>query len=110
MTLGDIICTVLCASSAFVVIASAIEKLAFTAKHIKAPYKEQSARIDMIEKRLTDAERKLVCDNDRFSDTEESMRLTQLAILALLDHGIDGNNKEGLKRAKEELQSYLIAR
>lgn len=110
MTLDEMLCAVLCAASAFVVIASAVEKLAFTAKNIKAPYKEQAGRIEEMEKRLCDAERKLARDNDRFSDTDESMRLTQMAILALLDHGIDGNNTEGLKKAKDELQNYLINR
>lgn len=110
MTISELLCTILCASSAFVVIASAIEKGILTAKSLKAPYREQSAMLDALEKRLCDAERKLARDNDRFSDTDESMRLTQMAILALLDHGIDGNNTEGLRRAKEQLQSYLIAR
>ena len=110
MSAEQMLAAILCAASAIVVIASAVEKLAGTAKSIKAPIKEQSERLDALEKRLSDAERKLARDNDRFSDTDESMRLTQMAILALLDHGIDGNNTDGLRRAKDELQNYLINR
>ena len=33
-----------------------------------------------------------------------------MALLALLDHGIDGNNIEQMKQAKEDLQRHLVER
>ena len=41
---------------------------------------------------------------------DDSNRVTQLALLALLDHGIDGNNLEQMQHAKEVLQQHLINR
>ena len=32
------------------------------------------------------------------------------ALLALLRHGIDGNDVEGMKKVKSELEQYLIDR
>ena len=52
----------------------------------------------------------LVQDVNRFDAIEAGNRVTQLAILALLDHGIDGNNVKQMQDAKEELQNHLINR
>jgi hypothetical protein len=53
---------------------------------------------------------KLNNDNDRLESLDEGSRVTQRAILALLDHGIDGNNIDQMQDAKKALQSHLINR
>lgn len=35
-------------------------------------------------------------------------KVSSKALLALLDHAINGNNEQGLKDAREELHNYLI--
>jgi hypothetical protein len=47
---------------------------------------------------------------DRLEAIEEGDRVSQVALLALLDHGLDGNNKEQMQAAKQKLQAHLINR
>jgi len=49
-------------------------------------------------------------DKKRLDSLDEGNRATQRALLALLDHGIDGNNIEQMQHAKEALQNHLINR
>ena len=49
-------------------------------------------------------------DLKRIEKIEEGNRVTQRAILALLDHAIDGNDIESLKKSSIELKDYLISR
>ena len=55
-------------------------------------------------------DRKLEADTTHLGKLDEGNRVTQQALLALLDHGIDGNNTEQMQHAKEALQQYLIDR
>ena len=59
---------------------------------------------------MTVSEKKLDNDKHHFDAIDASNRVTQLALLALLDHGIDGNNIDQMQHAKEELQTHLINR
>ena len=59
---------------------------------------------------LKNMEAQLNKGNDRFEAMDTGNRITQRAILALLDHGIDGNNIRQMQDAKEELQNHLINR
>ena len=110
ITPENIWAVILAGASAIVLIANAAEKIVGAIRVARAPMTEQGERIDALEQWQEEVERKLRCDNDRLSDIDESMRVTQRAILALLDHGIDGNNIDGMCHAKEELQNHLINR
>lgn len=96
------------ALGAFGLIYTTIEKIASIVRAAKKPNDEQNARLDELEKRVEDVEHRLDDGNDRFTSIAESTRVTQKAILALLAHGIDGNNIDQLKEAKDELQNHLI--
>ncbi len=76
--------------------------------NIKKPNRVQNERLDAIEKTLKEHETYLSRDAKKFDKLEDGNRITQKAILALLSHGIDGNEIEGMKKAKEDLQNYLI--
>ncbi len=110
MIMGEIITAVLAAASAVVLISNAAEKIVAAIKAAKVPHSEQNERIEALERWREEVDRKLTRDNDRLLDIDESNRVTQRAILALLDHGIDGNNTDQMKHAKEELQNHLINR
>ena len=43
-------------------------------------------------------------------ESDEWQKVMMKSMLALLSHSIDGNNTDGLKQAKNELQEYLIRR
>lgn len=101
---------ILAAASAIVLLANAGEKIVAAVKAAKAPGNKQDARIEALENWRQTVDTKLNRDNDRLDSIEEGNRASQRALLALLDHGIDGNNIEQMHHAKEELQNHLINR
>lgn len=96
--------------SAIILTSNAIEKIINAVKAAKAPNLQQNKRLDMLEEWQKEVDKKLMQDVDRFDAIEAGNRVTQRAILALLDHGIDGNNVKQMQDAKEELQNHLINR
>ena len=110
ITPGAILTAVLAAASAFVLIANAVEKIVKAVKAARAPNDQQNQRLDDLEEWRKEVDRKLRSDNDHLSNIDSDNRVTQRALLALLDHGIDGNNIEQMQHAKEELQDHLINR
>ena len=95
-------------ASAIVLIANAIEKITKVVNVAKAPNDKQDERLNCIEGRLDTIERKLENDDHRLKDIKKGDHAMQRALLALLDHGIDGNNIKQMQDAKEELNDYLI--
>ena len=51
---------------------------------------------------------KLNIDDETIEDIEEGNRVTQKALLAIIDQLLTGNNTDNLKEVKEELQQFLI--
>jgi hypothetical protein len=49
-------------------------------------------------------------DLKRIEAIEEGNKVTQRALLALLNHAIDGNDVEEIRRASKDLNEYLINR
>lgn len=76
----------------------------------KAPAKKVDDRLKALEKITADHETYFANDKKRLETIEEGNRVTQKAILALLSHGIDGNDVDAMRAAKNELQEYLIER
>ena len=110
ITPGAILTLVLAAASAFVLIAQAVEKIVKAVKAAKAPNLKQDERLDKLEAWRAEVDRKLMNDNVHLANIDSDNRVTQRALLALLDHGIDGNNIKQMQHAKEELQDHLINR
>ena len=75
---------------------------------VSAPNRSQNKRLDELEKRLNRHDEILAKDDRRLENIETGNRYTQRALLALLSHGIDGNEVEAMKKAKEELTNFLI--
>ena len=94
----------------FTAICVAIGWIIKIVKAAKAPTEALEARIAALEGTVKAYEDYFANDKRRLDVLEEGNRVTQKAILALLSHGIDGNDVEGLKAAKSELQQYLIDR
>lgn len=102
--------TVLAVASAVVLLSNAAEKIVKAWKVAKAPNDQQNERLDALEEWRKTVDGKLNKDNERLSSIEEGNRATARALLALLDHGIDGNNIKQMQDAKELLQDHLINR
>jgi predicted negative regulator of RcsB-dependent stress response len=85
-------------------IVNLIDKIVTKVKEAKEPTQD-------LEKRVADLERKILESYDkRIEDIEKGNKVTQRAILALLEHAIDGNNKNQLIKAKDNLNDYLTDR
>ncbi len=89
-------------------IGSAMEKIVKLWKAAKAPNDDQNARLDALEQWRKDVDRKLNNDNDQLKALHLGLHAIYRANLALLDHGLDGNNIEQMKSAKKELLDQLI--
>ena len=113
LTPAEIWAGVLATASAAVLLINATEKIAKVVQAAKAPNARQDEILaDLLEWRKK-VDQALATDLSRFDALDNGERVTQralLALLALLDHGIDGNNIEQMRHAKEELQNHLINR
>ena len=75
---------------------------------IKAPNTEQDRRLSILESHMMEVDAFLANDKKRLDSMDESTRVTQRALLALLAHGIDGNHQHQMEDAKKELELHLI--
>lgn len=106
----------LAAASAIVLLANAGKAIASAWKAAHAPDEKQDARLDALEQWKTgdlatwqkEVDRKLSNDYEALQNIQGGLRASYQAQLALLDHGIDGNNLKQMQDAKEVLQKYLI--
>lgn len=55
-----------------------------------------------------DVDKRFRKGNEHFDQIDEGNRITQQAILALIDHAIDQNHTEKLIKAQDDLQNYLL--
>lgn len=76
----------------------------------KAPNAAQDKQLADLQEWRKGVDQKLDNDNRRLNRNENSERITQRALLALLAHGIDGNHQKQMEEAKEELQNHLISK
>ena len=79
-------------------------------KAIKAPNAAQNSRLDALERDMILVKEYLSNDKKAIDSLAEGDRVTKHAILALLGHGIDGNNVDEMAKSKHELETYLINR
>lgn len=77
-------------------------------KTAAGPNKTQDARLDALEVRVDGIDKRLDEGNGHFDRIDKGNRITQEALLAIMDHELDGNSVDKLEQAKDKLQSYLI--
>lgn len=114
-TPNEIIAFVIAVCSFIITIAGAIGVIVKIIDKAKEPEALQDDRIAECEKRLNRHDEVLekyqgFFSNDdlRLTRIEESNRVTQRGMLALLKHSINGNDIESLKRAEKDLENHLI--
>lgn len=109
---GEIIALViggiLALSGAVSTVGGAIEKIVKAVKVVRAPEVQQNAEIEEIKTRLDKIETKLENDNKQIADAKECNHVLTKGMLALLEHGINGNNIDQMRDAKNGVEAYLI--
>ena len=102
--------TILAVASAVVLLSNAAKAIASAWQAAKAPNAKQDKRLCELEKWREEVDRKLNNDKEQLDEIHKGLRASYQAQLALLDHGIDGNNIKQMQDAKEALQKHLITR
>ena len=106
--MNELWATILAAASAFVLLANCAEKIVNAVKVAKAPEQKQNDEIDDIKGRLKKVEEKLENDQKRIDDAKACNHVLTKGMLALLEHGINGNNIDQMRDAKNGVEAYLI--
>lgn len=75
---------------------------------VKKPKTDQDKRITQLEVQVNAMEVLLKNDKLRLDRMGDGQHVTMQALLALLDHNLDGNNIDQMQKAKEALQKHLI--
>ena len=101
---------ILAAASAIVLLSNAVEKIVKAVQAAKAPNAKQDEQIKELMEWRKDVDRKLNNDSKQLDEIHDGLRASFQAQLALLDHGIDGNNIKQLQDAKEGLLQHLTNR
>lgn len=110
ITTGELWAAVLAVASAVVLLSNAAKAIASAWQAAKAPNQAQNDRLDQLERDMKDVKAQLRSDKGQLDEIHEGLRAIYQADLALLDHGIDGNNIKQMQDAKEVLQKHLISR
>lgn len=107
-TLSQLVTMVLSICGAIVALSSTIAVIVSWQEKMKRPEKFQNERLQALEDNIEELNKHLEKDAKRINKLENGNRVTQKAILALLAHGIDGNDVEGMKKAKKDMEDFLI--
>lgn len=110
MTPQEIINMFLAICAAFATVSTAIAIIVKWVTKVKEPETKQNSRLDLIERRLDEMDRRLAIDKKRLDNIEYGHEVTQEALLALLNYSLNSDEVEGLKIAKKKLEGYLISR
>lgn len=108
MNTMELIAVVLAVAGGISTIGGAANWIVKLVQVLKAPNAEQDKRLESLEKHMKEVDSFLETDKSRLDNIDESTRVTQRALLALLAHGIDGNHQKQMEEAKEELEIHLI--
>ena len=76
--------------------------------HQASPNTKQNEMLKLHEERLDIIENRLKLGDDRFNAIDTGNKVTQKALLALMEHAINGNDIDKLKKAKTDLEAYLV--
>lgn len=76
-------------------------------KAAQRPNQTQDERLDALEKWQGEVEKRLETGSSHFERIDSGNRVTQRALLALMSHAINGNDIDKLRKAKDDLETYL---
>lgn len=116
-TPNDAIGVILAICGGIITVSAALSIIWKAVEKARQPETEQNQRISSLEStivkmqaRFNEYDSYLDRDKKRLDNLEFGNEATNEALLALLNHAINGEDKEGLKLAKKKLEKYLISR
>lgn len=100
------------ACSAVVTISSAATAIIMWVTKARAPGVKMNDRVTALENRVTKIEQHLDNDNQRLKDQEAANRITQQALLAIMNYLINNDEADKIKlvATRDKLQEYLIGK
>ena len=110
LTPSDLIGLFLGLCAAVTATAGAVGVIVTLINKAKTPNRMQNERLDKHEEWLKKHDALLDNDNKRLRQLEDGNKIIQRALLELLKHGIDGNDVDGMRKVRDDLQQYLIDR
>lgn len=118
ITPSAVMSLVLAVASAIVLLSNAAEKVAGAWRKFKAPDMKQNERLTALENWKNvelknwqeGVDRRLDNDFKHLQKVDEANKVTSIALIALLDHGIAGNNVEQMQSAKAALAEHLTSK
>lgn len=98
--------------SAIVTISSAATAIIVWVTKAKAPSVKLNDRVNTLERRVEKIEQHQHNDNERLKAQDDANRITQQALLAIMNYLINGTeaDKEKLVAMRDKLQEFLIER
>ena len=108
LTTGELWTAVLAVASAIVLLSNAAKAIANAWQAAKAPNTKQDKRLTDLENWRKDVDRMLNNDKEQIKDAKECNHVLTKGMLALLEHGINGNNIDQMRDAKNGVEAYLI--
>ncbi len=117
--MGEVITAIGNVCSSITGVGAVIALIALIISKARSPEKNQNKRIEECEKEIEgikaqmvenkkEVERKFKKDLERLDNLEHGTMIIQKALLALLRHGIDGNDIDAMRNARDELETYLV--
>lgn len=88
-------------------ILAVVEKIISIKKKVKEPENRQDDKLKELESRIEKVEYKLKNADKHFDKIDDGIYVLMIGSLALLDHGLDGNNIEAMSEAKKQMQEHL---
>lgn len=77
-------------------------------KFLNRPNQTQNERLASAERRLESVERRIDEHERHIRAMDDGTRVIQEALLALMDHAINGNDIERLRGVRDKLEQHLI--
>ena len=99
---------VLAVASAIVLLSNAAEKIVLAFKTAKAPEVRQNKDIRELQERMKEVEDWIEREKGQVKVIRDGNRVITHGLLALLEHGINGNNIEQMQKARNDVEEYLI--
>lgn len=78
--------------------------------YFKKPTTERDSTLNEVKNELKSHAEKLDNDNRRLKELEDGNKVIMRSMLALMSHAIDGNHTDELRKARDDMQEYLLGK